>query len=217
MLVHLPFDALAKIGSYLDAHELGRVLLSCKGLYEHRGNVLLWQQIFAQYDEDSVRSLCQHLKLGFDGVSSLSVDECIEIARQLTDSNSLQRIRYHRPIYQTHRTRDGHETIVQNDVRLGRMEAHTMTTLGDRYLVVVGGWGQSRENEVDVIDGIGLPERIVMIPTETRSVPRFRYGFSSVAFGNALYVYGGCRTGGYGGDCNGNIVCFLSLSVVYFF
>ena len=61
----------------------------------------------------------------------------------------------------------------------------------------------SLRESIDIIDGSALTERLVVVPTVTENVPVFRYGFSSVVYNNSVYVFGGCKNGGYSGDCNG--------------
>eukprot|EP00981_Chlorochromonas_danica_P002500 scaffold474_cov169-Ochromonas_danica.AAC.35 len=87
--------------------------------------------------------------------------------------------------------------------QLDAMEAHSMTSLFDRYLVIIAGWGQSEVGQVYIIDGIALPEALILIHVrEIHNRPRFRYGFTTIAYKNDLIVYGGCQIGGYAGDCN---------------
>jgi len=97
--------------------------------------------------------------------------------------------------------------------QLEKMEAHTATSMLNRFVVVVGGWCNSSDNRIDVIDGEGLdggtdqdpggtPLPLVTLPAFTENTPTFRYGFSTTEYRGRLIVLGGCRGGGYSNDCN---------------
>lgn len=118
--------------------------------------------------------------------------------------------------------------------RIPAMEAHAAVTIVDRYVAVVGGWGASDGNCVYVIDGASLSfpspsasRALRRVPCATRTLPRFRYGFSAtvmdgIAVSDApwlaataklpvegetslskrILVFGGVLSGGYTFDCN---------------
>ena len=86
-----------------------------------------------------------------------------------------------------------------------RMEGHAACTLYERYIVIIGGWGPDQENMIHVLDGMYLPQ-LRKLSVKTIGCPQFKYGFTVIKDSNSmlknrLYMYGGCQTGGYGGDC----------------
>lgn len=194
----IPFDTFGKVASYLTINELGILTSSCKTFFEYRNYSQLWDAIKQRGQKKLLKSLQSHLVLGYNSTCDADLNKQIELARQISKLETLQTVRWRRPEYFPVKETD-------NDFRLFRMEAHTMNTFLDRFLIIVGGWSESSENEITVLDGALLPECILSIPTTTSSFPRFRYGFSTVVYDNDLWVFGGCRNGGYSADCNGKI------------
>ena len=97
-----------------------------------------------------------------------------------------------------------------------RMEGHAACTIYERFIVIVGGWGPDQENIVHVLDGMNLPQ-LRKLSVKTIGCPQFKYGFTVVKdpnslLKNRLYMYGGCQTGGYGGDCRD----FYSIDIHFF-
>lgn len=202
----IPFDIFGKVASYLTINELGILTSSCKTFFEYRNFSQLWDSIKQRGQNKLLKSLKSHLVLGYNSTSDADLYKQIELARQISKLETLQTVRWRRPGYFPVKETD-------DDFRLFRMEAHTMNTFLDRYLIIVGGWSESSENEITVLDGALLPECILSIPTTTSSSPRFRYGFSTVVYNNDLWVFGGCRNGGYSADCNDLYVVKLKFSI----
>lgn len=196
MLVNVPFDIFVSLSEFLTPDEIAITTSTCRTLWDMQRSLQLWSSIGRRANKKLVSSLLTHLIIGYNQGDSVSVEHQIEVARQVARINSMKRVRWRKPEY-IERTKE------TNHSKLERMEAHTMTSFLDRYLLVVGGWAGSRENEIDIIDGAALPQRLVLLSTSTSNVPGFRYGFSSVVYNNKLIVYGGCRSGGYSADCNG--------------
>eukprot|EP01031_Cornospumella_fuschlensis_P043179 gene43179-52777_t len=123
----------------------------------------------------------------------MSLPQAKELARQVSLVQSAESLQWFRTRYHSLSSPD----------QLDAMEAHTATSLCDRYVVIVGGWGQGEVGGVYIIDGVGLPRGLILVNVrEVRNAPRFRYGFSTTNVGNEFYIFGGCTEGGYSGDCN---------------
>jgi hypothetical protein len=192
----LPFDAFGKIASFLSADEIAIATSTCKSLFEFRKFPQLWNEIIGRSSRCIGDSFRAHLQLREgDLASDLDICHQIELAREVSRVETLKTVRWRRPNY-LDESRGG------SGLCLNRMEAHTMNSFLERYLVIIGGWDEMAQNEVSIIDGNALPECLLTISTVTESRPHFRYGFSSLVYRNQIFVFGGCRSGGYTGDCN---------------
>jgi hypothetical protein len=196
MIVALPLEVHARIASYLHARDVCQLLMTSKPLYIFIESKLIWKSIVDQLDVSSTKSLWNHRRLGKDDQDQVSGKEWMEIARQASSLNPIEKVQWLKPQYK--RT----QHVIRNQP-LDRMEAHTMNLLLDRFLLVVSGWGPASHNEINFIDALALPKAAIRIKTTTSRIPRFRYGFSTVVHGSEVVIYGGCRQGGYSMECNG--------------
>lgn len=196
MLAALPFDIFVTVSGYLSAEDIINTITTCKSLYILRDSAEVWNIKLSVLHPNLVGSLRAHLVHGCRDATSISKNHQIELARQASRLDVITKVCWRKPPYL-----EAH--CEGSEFRLERMEAHTMSTFLGRYLIIVGGWASARENHIDVIDGAALPERLVVVPTTTENIPVFRYGFSSVVYNNSVYVFGGCKNGGYSGDCSG--------------
>ena len=170
--------------------------MTSKELYFLSDEPRLWKVFTLAVDKDVLQGIRRQQTVGRDlQANPLVTKEEIEIARQCSLLRSIDRVKWMQTKY------------VANTAQLEPMEGHTMNLLMDRYLIIVGGWGGESPNEVSIIDGLALPNKILPIGTSDASnLPRFRYGFSTMVFRNRVFVYGGCRQGGYSQDCNGKLI-----------
>ena len=192
MLSSLHLDLFIQILTHLSVKDIMRLLLTKKELYSLRNELEIWTSICKSYDSGLFRTLRQQHCSPKDITGyPLAADDLMSLARQCEKINEVRDVEW--GVVPFH---DGRSKIEP-------MEGHTMNKLVERYLIVVGGWANDEPNEVICIDGQVLPERVFRIPTETINRPRFRYGFTTTVFLNRFFIYGGCRHGGYSGDCNG--------------
>lgn len=191
----LPFDPLIRICSYLKATELGKLVVAAKTLATHPQQLQLWRSIHSTVSPQLLSSLWFNISLESSvNRADMSLPQAKELARQVSYMESVDTMQWFRTRYHSLSSQD----------QLDAMEAHTATSLCNRYVVVVGGWGQGEVGGVYIIDGVGLPRALILVSVrEVRNVPRFRYGFTTVNVGNEFYIFGGCTQGGYSGDCNG--------------
>jgi len=193
MLVALQLDSFINVVSYLTVADTMRTLMTSKELYSLRDEPRLWKVFLQSMDNEILSSFRRQFSLARNLTTyPLSIKEEIEVARQCTLIKSIGRVQWYRSGY--------HSSTPQ----LEPMEGHTMNSLVGRFLIIVGGWGGEPPNQVSVIDGLAFPNKILPILTITENTPRFRYGFSTMVLRNRVFVYGGCRQGGYSADCNGD-------------
>lgn len=205
VLESLPLDALVRVSSYLQGPELGKLQLTSKSWLRMDGQVELWRATCESCDPEVAQSLWSNICFGSNiGVhaSMAPLPEVKELSREISCLHGLRKAEW---------TRSRYHSLSSAD-QLDAMEAHTMTSLCQRYLVVVAGWGQGEVSNVYVIDGMALPHALVLLHVrEVQSPPRFRYGFSAVSHGSEVLVFGGCRFGGYSGECED----FYTLRLVF--
>lgn len=194
-LDQLPFDTLVRISTFLSLSETQRLLLTNKVLYLIGFKPELWKHWFSLVSKHTLDALWFHHSMGrsFD---DMTIHEIKELSREAVALSDIKHAQWKRVDYHSESERD----------KLYPMEAHTMSLLFDRYLVVTGGWSRSpNANQISFLDAWAIPHNILTIPTETLGNPAFRYGFSTLSYKGKLYVFGGCREGGYTGDCNGKL------------
>ena len=200
MLAALPFDIFVTVSGFLSPDDIINTVSTCKSLYILRDSTEVWNMQLSGLNPKVVGSLRAHLVHGCRDTATVSKNQLIELARQVSRLDVITKVCWRKPPYlEAHRA--------GSEFRLERMEAHTMSAFLSRYLIIVGGWASARENHIDIVDGAALPERLFVVPTVTENVPVFRYGFSSVVYNNSVYVFGGCKNGGYSGDCSGKWKC----------
>lgn len=184
----IPAVSLVKVLSYLTTSEISRAFLVCKKIHLLKNEPFLWKEVFQNSANPSLR----------DGLRSTAIDDDLpsylyEASRQLEAINKLERVCWSRLKY----------SDAAQGPRLEKMEAHTMTLLLGCFAVIVGGWGFSSDNRIDIIDCSGIQHNnLLTLNTFTQRSPRFRYGFSTLEYKGRLLIYGGCRGGGYSHDCN---------------
>jgi hypothetical protein len=192
-LDELPFDAVARIGSFLSVSELQRLLLINSAFYQIGLKPEIWKQWINLISKQSIESFWFHRSMG-QPFEQASISDIKELAREafcLSHLSTMQwkRVQYHKE---------------SKDSRLFPMEAHTTTSILDRYVAVTAGWCRSpHANRISFLDAWALPHQIVTITTKTLGNPDFRYGFSTLMWKGRLVIYGGCKEGGYSADCNG--------------
>lgn len=198
MLENLPFDVLVRVSSFLKAEELMRILMTNKGLHKYRLNQHLWQ-LYLKYscDATTLSQLWDHFKIGTCDGSGADTTECIEIARQISAIQSINVVEWRKASVNGFIDK----SLVIHSFH--GMEAHTMNLYHERFLVIIEGWGRNSTNRLHLLDSYGLPTSLMLIATRTVQPPRFRYGFTTLIYGERIIVFGGLRQGGYSADCNG--------------
>lgn len=196
----LSADLFVRILSFLGASDVTRALAVNKMFRVLCDDEYLWQSVCNSAGTKSLRSCLSDTLLRLnpqeDGLSRL-------VARRLEASSELDKVKWLRLRNSEH----------NRGPLLEKMEAHTATAILNRFVVVVGGWCNSSDNRIDVIDGGalqtetdedrgGTPLPLITLPTFTENTPSFRYGFSTTEYKGRLIVLGGCRGGGYSNDCN---------------
>ncbi len=200
-LDQLPFDTLVRISSFLSVTETQRVFLANSILFHIGQQPALWKHWFGLISKSTLLDLWHQRSMG-RSLESAIIGELKELAREAFAISDLSKVQWKRLDY--HPDSD-------QAVRLFPMEAHTMSLVYDRYLIIAGGWCRSpNANQISVIDAWAIPHQVLPIPTETFGNPVFRYGFSSIIWNGKVIVFGGCREGGYTGDCNGKFYFYIA-------
>ena len=191
-LFDLQEDCLLSVLSNLECSEILPAVVSHKAQQLVR-NPKLWASVSCNYSAalfDKISRFNSH-----NGSSPTEIYG-MEICRKLEAASCAQLLDWEQGEY--------HLTSTP----LESQEAHAATSVLDRYIVVVGGWGPNTAPGISVVDGRSLPGPLVTIPCNNTSVGRFRYGMTVVADVNhvetkrRLFIFGGLTVGGYGGDCN---------------
>lgn len=199
----LSSDLLVIVFTYLSASDICRSQRTCRKFHALKVDSYLWDSVLRSAAVPSLVATITSTTCAWD--SHEYNHRKYHAARQLEAMSTLDRVCWSQLNHSNSANPGG--------PRLEKMEAHTMTLLLGRFAVIVGGWSDSSDNRIEVIDcntlhaighgtAISSPQRLTTLNTFTERTPRFRYGFSTVEHKGRLIVYGGCRGGGYSHDCN---------------
>lgn len=192
-MLKLSDDALISVLLFLSPAEVSHLALVSKRLLSFVSddpNYNLWTSICSLFPLNLYRQLKNsHL-------TSELTDK--QVARLMQGSHNISVLDWARCRYEDGAT-----------AKIDSQEAHAACTILDRFMIVVGGWGPGRANEVSVLDGGRSAEEdttlLRPVHVENTNVGRFRYGMSVVTVKHEvkwrLLVFGGLTMGGYAGDC----------------
>ncbi len=228
-------DVLVKILSFLDASDIWNLSSTSKVLVCFALDENFWRnhcEIRSSSNQDEIIQF-HRLKSSIlnHSFSSLSLSS----SSSSSSSSSMKYSAIAREMQALHSMKTVSLRKISNFNRRGEMsmEGHAASVLLNRFMILVGGWGNHAENNVYCYDALSLSSSSVAsspgvvspsltsVPSVTHGNPRFKYGFTvvpastSITTSNTtsntasskdrcrLLVFGGCASGGYTNDVNG--------------